>query len=115
MPCVQIKTNAKTTAQSAEEIKKVLGQAISFLPGKSESWLMVSIEDQCRMYFGGRGDFPVAMVEVKILGDTVDREGAEKMTEKITQVLGEVLGVAPDHLYIKYEASPDWGWNGKNF
>ena len=29
--------------------------------------------------------------------------------------LGGVLGVSPDDMYIKYEASPDWGWNGTNF
>ena len=52
---------------------------------------------------------------MKILGDTVDRQGAEKMTGEITRILEHNLGVAPRDLYIKYEAFPDWGWNGKNF
>ena len=68
MPCIQVKTNVKTSRQAAEEIKEALGQAISCLPGKSEDWLMVSIEDGCQMFFGGKGSRPIAMGEGKILG-----------------------------------------------
>ena len=76
---------------------------------------MVSIEDGCQMFFGGKGSRPIAMVEVKILGSSIDKDGAKRMTGEITRVLGGVLGVSPDDMYIKYEASPDWGWNGTNF
>lgn len=115
MPCIQIKTNVKTARDVSDRIKAGLGRAIAYLPGKSEDWLMVAIEDHCQMYFGGETDRPIAIAEVKILGDAVDREGAEKMTGELTRILGENLGVAPKDLYIKYEALPDWGWNGKNF
>lgn len=115
MPCIQIKTNVEAAKDVADRIKAGLGQAIAFLPGKSEDWLMVAIEDRCRMYFGGETGRPIAIAEVKILGNTVDHEGAEKMTGEMTRILGETLGVAPKDLYIKYEALPDWGWNGTNF
>ena len=115
MPCIQIKPNVEAAKETAERIKAGLGQAIAFLPGKTEEWLMVAIEDHCQMYFGGETGRPIAIAEVKILGDTVDRQGAEKMTGEITRILGDHLGVAPRDLYIKYEALPDWGWNGKNF
>ena len=36
-----------------ETIKKELGQAIEIIPGKSERWLMISIEPDSRMYFHG--------------------------------------------------------------
>ena len=55
MPCIQVKTNVSTSREKADAIKAALGQAIGYLPGKSEDWLMVSIEDGCHMYFGGRG------------------------------------------------------------
>lgn len=55
MPCIQVKTNVSTSREKADAIKAALGQAIGFLPGKSEDWLMVAIEDGCHMYFGGRG------------------------------------------------------------
>ncbi len=115
MPCIQIKTNVKTDKEKADKIKASLGKIISYLPNKSEDWLMVSIQDDCQMYFGGKGEKPLAMVEVKILGNAIDKKGAQHMTEDMTAVLGDNLGIAPDGMYIKYEASPDWGWNGTNF
>lgn len=115
MPCIQVKTNITIPKASADAIKTGLGHAIRLIPGKSEDWLMVVMEEECRMYFGGEGNCPLAMVEVKILGDSIDQKGAGKMTEEITRILGDGLGVSPDKLYIKYEASPHWGWNGANF
>ena len=47
MPCIQVKTNVSTSREKADAIKAALGQAIGFLPGKSEDWLMVAIEDGC--------------------------------------------------------------------
>lgn len=115
MPCIQIKTNVKTSEKAAEQIKASLGNAISFFPGKSEQWLLVSIQDDCRMYFGGEGGKPVAMVEVDILGSSIDKAGSVRITEQITKSLNENLGIAPTDMYIRYRASEDWGWNGTNF
>lgn len=115
MPCIQIKTNVKTDVQTAKKIKQSLGQAISCFPGKSEQWLLVSIQDDCTMFFSGQGEEPIAMVEVDILGASIDKNGAEQITEQITQALSENLGIAPDNMYIRYRASEDWGWNGTNF
>ncbi len=115
MPCIQIKTNVKTDEAAAEKIRRTLGSSICHLPGKSEDWLLVSIQDDCRMFFGGTGGRPIAMVEILILGESVDKEGSGHMTKDITAVLGNVLGIAPSDMYIRYAASPDWGWNGSNF
>ena len=55
------------------------------------------------------------MVEVKIFGDQVDAAGSQKMTEEICALFQQELGVDPKNLYVRYLASPDWGWNGGNF
>ena len=115
MPCIQVKTNVKTDAKAAENIKKALGQAISCFLGTREQWLLVSIQDDCTMFFGGQGEKAVAMVEVDILGSAIDKEGSVKITEMITKTLNENLGIAKDDMYIRYRASEDWGWNGTNF
>lgn len=115
MPCIQIKTNVKVEEGKSREIKSSLGSAIACLPGKSEEWLMVVIEDDCQMYFKGETGRPFAIVEVKFLGTSVDKDGAREMTSKVTKVMETTLGVSPDEMYIKYEALPDWGWNGTNF
>ncbi len=42
MPCVQIKTNTVVSDQKAETIKQELGKVITYLPEKTEEWLMNS-------------------------------------------------------------------------
>ena len=65
------------------------------------------------------GVFPMsmalAMVEVKVLGESVDKAGSQAMTQEICALFQKELGVAPQDMYIRYLATPDWGWNGGNF
>ena len=114
MPFIDSKVSVKVTKEQETELKSRLGQAISLIPGKSESWLMVGIEDEYHLYFRGEDSEPMAFVEVRIFGGP-NRDAFEKMTAEITKIYGEVLGIAADHMYIKYSATTDWGWNGSNF
>lgn len=115
MPCIQIKTNVEVSQEAAQAVKSALGQSIAHLPGKSEPWLMITLEDNCRMWFRGEDSRPLAMVEVKVLGDSVDKAGSRAMTQEICALFQKELGVAPQDMYIRYLATPDWGWNGGNF
>lgn len=65
MPFINVKTNAAVPSDKETAIKTALGQAISAIPGKSESWLMVGIEPEYILYFKG-DNAPAAMVEVSI-------------------------------------------------
>ena len=67
MPFINVKTNAKVSAEQADQIKFQLGTAITAIPGKSEGWLMVGIEGEQMLYFRGTED-PAAMVSVSLYG-----------------------------------------------
>ena len=114
MPFIESKVSVKTTEEQQKKLKERLGKAISLIPGKSESWLMVDLQDEQKMYFRGDDSEPIAFICVNIYGSS-DPEAFEKMTAELTQIYGELFGVAPDHMYVKYAASTDWGWNGSNF
>ena len=114
MPFINSKVSVKTTEEQRTELKTRLGQAISIIPGKSESWLMIDLEDDQRMYFRGDDSQPAAFICVNLYG-SAQPKAFEKMTAELTEIYGEVLGISPDHMYIKYAASMDWGWNGSNF
>ncbi|MBQ9443229.1 MAG: hypothetical protein IJU43_02920 [Lachnospiraceae bacterium] len=114
MPFIDSKVSVKVSKEQEKELKTRLGQAISIIPGKSESWLMVGIEDEYSLYFRGDDSEPMAFVEVRIYGGP-NKDAFEKMTAELTKIYGDVLGIAPDHMYIKYSATTDWGWNGSNF
>ena len=114
MPFIDSKVSVKITQEQEKELKTRLGQAISIIPGKSENWLMTGFEDDYHLYFRGDNSQPIAYIEVRLFGGP-NKATFQKMTEEITKIYGDVLGIAPDHMYIKYSATPDWGWNGGNF
>ena len=54
MPCIQVKTNVSTSREKADAIKAALGQAIGYLPGKSEdcSWFPLRTDAICTLADG---------------------------------------------------------------
>lgn len=114
MPCIETKVNVKISSEQETKLKEQFGKAIAILPGKSESWLMLSFNDEQRLYFKGRNDMPIAFVEVKIFGKAND-SAYNKLTSKICEILNDVLGIDPACTYVKYEEIDNWGYNGSNF
>jgi hypothetical protein len=37
------------------------------------------------------------------------------MTGKICEILGDVLSIPGDAVYVTYHGVHDWGWNNSNF
>lgn len=114
MPFINSKVSVALTEEKKESIKTKLGQAISLIPGKSESWLMVGFEDQCSLYFRGAKEEKVAFVEVKIFG-AASKSALGALTKAICDIYKEELGIDGDKVYVKYEEVSHWGWNGSNF
>ncbi len=114
LPFINVRANVEIPQEKAEQIKSELGKAISCIRGKSEAWLMVSIEDGCRLYFRGDGDTPAAFVEVKIYG-SAGRAEYDALTAQITAITSDSLSISPDRIYVKYEEVQNWGYNGHNF
>ena len=114
MPFIDAKLNIKLSKEKEAALKTGLGEAISLFAGKSEYWLMLNFTDECRMWFRGYENFPVAMVEIKLFGGA-DDETCARMTATVCQLFERELGISPDHVYVKYEFTDRWGWNGENF
>lgn len=113
MPFIDVKTNKQVSKSEEISLKEKLGQAIAILPGKSETWLMLEIKDCCRMYFHG-DDAPCAMVQVQVFGK-INPDACEKLTAQVCRIMHDVLGIAEDSTYVKYEEVSLWGWNSQNF
>ncbi len=113
MPFIQTKTNVKISAEQEKLLKEKFGKDIECLPGKTERWLMLDFEENCRMWFGG-SDAPCAMLEVKLFGKAQE-SSYEKLTAALTGDVAEVLGISGDRTYVKYEEIDHWGWNGTDF
>ncbi len=113
MPFINSKVNVKITNEQEMEIKSLLGEAIRTIPGKSEQWLMLGFEDECKLYFRGDNSNPIAFVDVSVYG-CENKSAFDQLTGKICEIYNKVLGISPDHIYVKYQAVSNWGWNGGN-
>ena len=114
MPIINVKLNSHLSEQKESVLKAKLGEAISTFPGKSEYWLMIHFEDDCRLWFRGYNNFPIAMVEIKLFGGA-DEATCSCMTGLVCKIFEEELNISPDHVYVKYEFCDRWGWNRENF
>lgn len=114
MPYIETKVNTQISPAQEEILKKRFAKAIEIFPGKSENWLMLNFEDNCRLWFKGDNNIPTAYVEVKIFGQ-ISEIHAEEMTKQMCSILEEVLEIPSARCYIKYSACDTWGWNGGNF
>ena len=113
MPCIQIKTSVSISSDQEMHIKNRLGKAIEVIPGKSEAWLMVTLAEDVHIWFKGTNK-PAAFVEVSVYG----RENAQAfnaLTAAICDILNDELNIPADRIYVKYDATAHWGWNGGNF
>lgn len=111
MPFMQVKVSETLDAQKIEAIKTKLGKAVSLLPGKSEAYLMVQVEDGCHLYFKGNQDAPTAMTEVSIFG-TAPRASCEALTGEVCRILEELAGIPQDRSYVTFRFVENWGYNG---
>lgn len=95
MPYIELKTTAKITDSKADSLKAAFGKAIECFPGKTESWLMVNLEGDRKMYFKGKNDADCAMISVDLLG-SVSSPASEKMTKALCSVMENELSISPD-------------------
>jgi hypothetical protein len=111
MPSIQTKVNIPISKEQETKLKTKFGKAIELLPGKTERWLMLTFEDNCRMYFQGNDEPGIALVDVKLFGKA-SAEDYEKLTSALTQSLEEVLGISPSRLC--QEKFAIWGLHEMN-
>ena len=113
MPFIQTQVSISVTKEQEEKLKERLGQAITVI-GKSETWLMIRLEDNCRLFFQGEKSEKIAFVEIKLYGKA-DRQSYEEMTKRVSDIFEEVLDIPNNKLYVTYQEYSHWGFNGSNF
>ena len=112
MPFINVMTNSEIKDKDA--LKAELGNDITAIPGKSEAWLMVNIQDNCKLYFKGTNDKPTAFTDVSIFGSAA-KSDCENLTAAVCDILSENAGVPSDRSYVKFEFSDKWGYDGYMF
>lgn len=114
MPYISTRTNRTVSPRQEEQLTRGMGEIIHILPGKSEQWLMVDVTGDCRLHFQGKCDEGIAFISVRVYGE-VPAADADRLTGKLTELVGNTLDIPPRNIYVQYESCSVWGWNGSNF
>jgi phenylpyruvate tautomerase PptA (4-oxalocrotonate tautomerase family) len=114
MPYINAKFSVKVDSEKEKVLAERLTNSITTIPGKSIDHLMLNIDDNCKLYFRGKNDEPVAMFEVKILGSST-KEAYEALNGKLCQIAKEELGIDGNNIFVKFDEVENWGMDSYMF
>jgi len=111
VPYLNIVTNQSVSDEVA--FLKTASKTLSQATGKSESYVMIALEEKASMSMGG-SDAPTAFLDYRALGLPADRTA---FSDTLCKLINEQLGIAGDRIYISMTDSErqNWGWNHSTF
>jgi len=114
MPLLKIQTNQPIDADRLKTLISKASQKVAGILGKPERYVMVSVEHNPAMLFGG-SDAPLAYLELKSIG--LPESKSEEYSRALADLLNDELGLPADRIYIEFADAPRtmWGWNGGTF
>lgn len=114
MPYLKLETNQQISPDSNQQHLKALSQGVAEMLGKSENYVMITLESAQPMFFAGN-DQPTAFVELKSLG--LPEEQTASFSSTLCQLIETQMGISKERIYIEFSgpARHMWGWNGKTF
>ena len=114
MPLLKIRTNMEIEVEARQPLMQLASARLAELLGKSESYVMVSLESGAEMLLGG-SDAPLAYLELKSIGLPADR--TKELSAGLCGLMTEELSIDKARVYIEFSdaARHLWGWNGTTF
>ena len=114
MPLLQIQTNQSLDDNQQASLLKKSSAEVARLLGKPEQYVMVNIQHNPAMLFGGSNE-PLAYLELKSIG--LPESKTTELSAALADLLSEELGLSANRIYIEFADAPRsmWGWNGGTF
>lgn len=110
MPYIAVNVSTPLDAAKKEEIKSELGKLIELLPGKSESVLMVELDDAKSMYFRGASKSCI-FIEIRLYKES-PMEAKKEFTSKVFEMLERLTGIGKDDIFLNILEFDNWGAGG---
>lgn len=114
MPCMIIKTNIAIDDAKQTELMQQCSQLTATILGKPEGYVMVMMNDQQKLIFGGN-DMPAAYIEFKSINLPEDQTSS--LSQSICESISDATGIAANRIYIEFANAERhlWGWNNATF
>ncbi len=115
MPLIRVITNTKLAdRETQEKLMLSLSSSTSEILGKPESYVMVHLEQNQPLLFGGIRE-PACLIELKSLGLPEDK--TEELTRRLCDLSEIHLNVPASRTYVEFTNPPRhmWGFDGHTF
>ncbi len=114
MPTLKLQTNAVIPPDQRPALLRNLSNAVAEILAKPESYVMVILEPNPDMCFGGTAE-PLAYVELKSLG--LPELRTAELSSHLCGLLETTLQIPMNRIYIEFvsPARHMFGWNGGTF
>jgi phenylpyruvate tautomerase len=112
MPCLELSTNTRIADKSA--LMRGLSDCVCTGLGKAETYMMVIVQDEVPMLFGGSEE-PVAYLTLRALN--LKPEAISVLAGELTRLMQERLGIESQRVYIVFVDADagKWAWDGRAF
>jgi len=97
MPLLKIHSN--TPIQNSHTLLAKASSKLAEILGKPEKFVMLSLEHNPEMIFGG-SDAPLLYIELKSIG--LPRDKTREISSKLSEFLHQETGVPVDRMYIEF-------------
>ncbi len=114
MPLVNILSSNPVPAESRQALMASMSAFTALVLRKSESYVMVTVQESPVMMAGQLGD--AVFVDVRSIGG-LNAESTSRLTEGICKRIKEHIGTAPKRVYVNFTdvRASLWGWDGHTF
>ena len=114
MPLLKLETTVPLLEEKGKPLLAALSKAVAGATGKPEQYVMVTASHSAMVMSGKAGE--AAFVDVRSIGG-LNAETNRKLSQQISKLLKDSLGIAPDRVYLIFTdvEAGNWGWNGSTF
>ena len=114
MPLLKIEINVNLSQETKNNFLKQASNVLSAALGKSEKYVMCTLEDNRSMVFGGDA-LPTAYVELKSI--ELSENNTTKLSKTVCELINAQLEIPVERIYIEFTNAQRhmWGWNNRTF
>jgi len=114
MPVLKVFVNVKVEDDKQNKFVEVTSKALAALTQKPEKYIMVKLNPEQKIIFGGDTK-PAALLELYCIG--LDKQHNEKISKKLAEILKEFFAIPIDRYYLTFtdKEGVNVGYNGGTF
>jgi hypothetical protein len=111
MPYIQVTIGQKLSEMERETLKTELGRLITIIPGKTESGLIVSIQDGGSLYMGGDAA-PAVYIDLRVY-TRADPEAKKRFARELFASITRQFNIPAARQYLSIGEYDHWGYDGE--